>query len=441
MVVRVVVSIVALFLSLVLLVLGNGLLGTLLAVRLELEGFEPATSGLVLAMFSVGYVVGSLYGIRVVERVGHIRAFAAFGAIAVMAILLHPLYISMASWMALRLVVGLCIAGLTLVKESWVNTRATPQTRGTLLAVYMVLFFLAAASGQFLLALGDPGLYHLFSLAAMLVSLSLIPLLLTRSPAPTLHEHGVEQLGVRTLLRLQALGLFAAFLGGVVTSAFSAVGPMFAARAGLDLTQISLFMGIATLAAMVFQGPVGLLSDYLPRGLVIVGIATAALAASLAAALFGTASPAALFVTVALFVGTSSSLYALSLALTHDALHHTQIVPASATLLLAFGVGTVVGPVGGATTMGLLGPAGLFFFTSGALAVLVLLSVGMLWRQPAPPVQEQTHCYSVAPVATPVLMEIDPRNETFEPLTEEFGEDPVPAQGKALADRALRQSE
>jgi MFS family permease len=112
MVRRVVVSLIALFLSLVLLVMGNGLLGTLLAVRLELEGFEPALAGLVLAMFSVGYVAGSLYGIRVVERVGHVHAFAAFGAVAVVAILLHPLHISVVSWMVLRLVVGLCIAGL-----------------------------------------------------------------------------------------------------------------------------------------------------------------------------------------------------------------------------------------------------------------------------------------------------------------------------------------
>jgi MFS family permease len=440
MVLRVVVSIIALFLSLVLLVMGNGMLGTLLAVRLELEGFEPALAGLVLAMFSVGYVAGSLYGIRVVERVGHIRAFAAFGAVAVVAILLHPLHVSVASWMVLRLVVGLCIAGLMLVTESWVNTRATTATRGKLLGVYMVLFFLAAASGQFLLALGDPVQHQLFSLAAILVSLSLIPLLLTRSPSPTPHEHGVEQIGVRTLLRVQAFGLFAAFLGGVTTSAFSAVGPMFAVKVGLGLSQISLFMGIATLAAMVFQWPVGLLSDRLPRGLVIVGVTAASLAASLAAALFGTASTVALFVLVALFVGTSSSLYALSLALTHDALHHTQIVPASATLLLVFGVGTVVGPVGGAAAMSLLGPGGLFFFTSGALAAL-LFSAGTLWRQPAPPVQEQTHCYGVSPVATPVLMEIDPRNETFKPLTEEFGEDPVPAKSGATADGDLRQSE
>jgi MFS family permease len=422
MLVREVVPILALFLSISLLVVGNAMLGTLLAVRMQLEGYRAGMAGIVLACYSVGFVAGSMWGIRVVRRVGHIRAFATFGAATTAAILVHPLHMSVPTWMLLRLVVGYCIAGLLLVTESWINARATVVTRGALLATYMVLFFLASAGGQLLLAAGDPAVHHLFVVAAILVSISLIPLSLTRTPAPELSEG--ERLGMRDLYRLQALGLYAAFLSGVVASAFGAVGPVYAMRMGLEIHQVSLFMGTAVLASMLFQWPVGLLSDYVPRGYLILGIACVGVALSLLTAWLGGTSQATLFLCVALFVGSTSSLYAVSLALTHDALDHTQIVPASATLLLSFGLGTVLGPVGGAWSITLLGPAGLFYFTSGALVVLTVLAVPSLVRQPPPPLVEQTHCVGVAPVSTPVLLEIDPRNEDFQPLetADEAGE-------------------
>jgi MFS family permease len=418
MLIREITPIFALFLSLALLVVGTGMLGTLLAVRLQLEGVRAGIAGMVLAFYSVGFVLGSLYGIRIVRRVGHIRAFTTFGAAATAAILIHALHVSVIGWMALRLVVGFCIAGLLLVTESWINSRATSATRGTLLATYMILFYLASASGQFLLNAGDPQLHPLYLIAAILVALSLIPLSLTRTPAPEIGDSG--RMSIRELFRLQALGLFAALLSGVVASAFSAAGPVYALRMGLDVQHVSLFMGLAIFSAMLFQWPVGLLSDYLPRGHVILGIAITGLVGSLAAAWLGGQSTMLLYLTVGLFFGSTSSLYAVSLALTHDALEHSQIVPASATLLLGFGLGTILGPVGGAWSITLLGPAGLFYFTSVILVVLILLTIGALLRQPPPPLVEQTHCVGVAPLSTPVLMEIDPRNEEFQsPLDEE----------------------
>ena len=168
MLLRTLIGILALFASIVLLVTGNATLGTIAAIRLELEGVEPGVIGLVLALTSLGFVLGSMHGIRIIQRVGHIRAFALFGALAVVATLLHPLHVSIPGWMLFRLVLGFCIAGLILVAESWVNAHATPETRGALLATYMVLFFLAASGGQFIVALGDPGLHTLFVVAAML---------------------------------------------------------------------------------------------------------------------------------------------------------------------------------------------------------------------------------------------------------------------------------
>lgn len=412
MVLRVVLSIMALFLSLVLMVVGNGMLGTVVALRLEIEGFPSGVAGLVLGLFSVGFVLGSIYGIRVVKRVGHIRAFATFGALAAATTLVHPLHISVAGWMALRLVLGFCIAGLMLVVESWTNARATAETRGKLLATYMVLFFLAASSGQFLIALGDPGQHHLFIVSAILICCSLVPLSLTRSPAPEIEES--DRMQVRELWRATELGVSGAFLSGLAMSAFSAIGPIYAFQMGLAIEEVATFMGIAILAAMALQWPAGYLSDYLPRRIVLTTITAAAVAAGVLTAVLGGRSTFLLYATVALFYGLGACIYPIALALTHDMLSHRQIIPASATFLLAFGIGTIAGPMLGGLSIDLVGPSGLFLFVSVALGLLVLLAVHSFVYEKAPRVDEQAHCTGVAPVSTPVILELDPRNEEFE---------------------------
>ncbi len=412
--------IMALFLSLILLILGNSMLGTLLAVRMELESYNATLSGMVLACYSVGFVLGSIFCIRVVNRVGHIRAFATFGAVATAAVMIHSLHQSVPGWMILRLVVGYCVAGLMLVTESWVNARATATTRGALLAVYMIVFYLAASGGQFLLAAGDPAEFSLFVVAAVLLAMSLVPLSLTRSPAPELQQG--NRLSIVELMRMSSLGLLAALLSGVVISAFSAVGPIYAVKSGLEIHQVSTFMGVTVLTAMLFQWPIGRISDFLPRRLVILGVTLGSMVAAGLAILFADSSLVLLFTFAALFFGLASCLYALGLALTHDVLDHSQIVPASATLLLAFGLGTIVGPIGGAVAVQVVGPHGLFLFITAVLAILAVLSVLALVQQSAPPVAEQTHCVGVSPICTPQLLEIDPRNEDFEefePETEE----------------------
>lgn len=416
MVVRIVVSIVALFTSLIFLVLGNGMLGTVVALRLEIEGYETGIAGLVLALFSVGFVLGSIYASRVVRRVGHIRAFAVFGAIAAAAALIHPLHISVPGWMVLRLVLGFCIAGLTLIVESWINARATGETRGKLLATYMLLFYMAASGGQFLIALGDPALHHLFVFAVILICCSVVPVSLTRSPAPELED--ARRMKVRELWRTSQMGVAGAFLSGIAMSAFSAVGPIYALQMGLEIEQIAAFMGIAILAAMALQWPVGYLSDFISRRHVLTLIAIAASVAAVAAGLVGGWGVLWMYASVAAFYGLAACLYPVALALTHDSLEQGRVVPASATFLLTFGAGTIAGPIVGGLSVTFFGPQGLFFFIAAAVGMIVLLSIRSYATQTALPVQEQTHCYGVAPVSTPMILELDPRNEEFEPLPE-----------------------
>jgi MFS family permease len=170
-------------------------------------------------------------------------------------------------------------------------------------------------------------------------------------------------------------------------------------------------MGISILAAMVIQWPMGFVSDYLPRRLVIVSVAGAAAGLALFTAAFGQRSWLHLYGGVALFYALASCIYPLCLALTHDMLDKRQIVPASATLLLANGIGGVAGPVIGGAAISLLGPAALFLFLAAALGLLLLLALHSFAREKGPKVQEQSHCVGVAPISTPVIMELDPRQE------------------------------
>jgi MFS family permease len=423
---RTLASILALFASLVLLVAGNGMLGTVAALRLEIEGFPARIAGPVLACFSLGFVLGSLLAIRIVQRVGHIRAFAVFGAVATATALVHALHVSVPAWMALRFVLGFCVAGLMLVAESWANARATAQNRGALLAVYMVLFYLAASSGQFLIVLGDPATHHLFIIAAILIALSLVPLSLTRSPVPELGTAG--RLGIRSLWRVSQVGVAGALLSGVAISAFASIGPIYAVRMGLGVRNVATFMGVAILAAMALQWPVGYLSDFVLRRRVILGVTTGAVIAGILTAVLGYWSTTWLYGTVAVFYGLTACIYPLCLALTNDALQENEIVPAAASLLLAYGIGTIAGPVLGGASLTYFGPGGLFLFSALALTMLLPLGLRPLARKQAAPLAEQTHAVAVAPVTTPVIMELDPRNEDF---TEVSAEEPPPDSGGA----------
>jgi len=409
--VYVILSIISLFSSLVLLVLGNSMLGTVAALRLEIEGFNPSTAGLILAFFSIGFVAGSRFGVEIIVRVGHIRAFAVFGALAASVTLIHPLYISAAGWMVLRLVLGFCIAGLMLVVESWTNSRATSENRGKLLATYMLLFYMAASAGQFLIILGDPGLHHLFIFSAILICLSLIPVSLTRSPAPDLELQ--DRMSIENLWRVSALGVAGAVLSGVILSAFSALGPIYALQMGLRIEQVATFMGIAILAAMALQWPIGYISDFYERRKVLLILSGVGAAASILTAFMGGLGAIWLYCLVPLFYGVAACLYPIALALTHDSSGQEKVVPTSATFLLVFGIGTIVGPILGGVSMSLFGPSGLFVFMTVALTLLTISAAGVLSTTQAPSTEDQEHCFGIAPVSTSVIMELDPRNEEF----------------------------
>lgn len=409
---RVVLSLAAMFASLTLFVAGTALLTTVVAFELGADGLSTTRIGLILGCYSVGFVLGTLFATRLVRRVGQVRSFAAFAAVACAAALIHPMFFDGALWAVLRVLVGFCAAGLIMVLESWISGRATPVTRGALLGIYQVVFFFAAALGQVLVALGETDDYPIYSVVAMLIVMSLVPLALTRSEAPA--PGATDRLRFRQIHALSPSGLFGGMAGGTIVAAFSMMAPVYASNIGMTLGQISRYMAFAVLATMVLQWPVGRLSDLFDRRLTIAVISTLATIAAVVAAAAGADHLRVLYIATAPLFGLAACLYPVSLAMINDHMESGDPMAASAGLLLAYGIGTCIGPVGGAFAMQMLGPSGLFVFLAATFGCYSLYVFYRRFTTPALPVEEQGRFVSIVAANTsPAILELDPRHELY----------------------------
>ncbi|WP_323750068.1 MFS transporter [Marinobacter sp.] len=408
---RMVASLSALLLSIVFLVSGNAFLMTLLGIRLSIEEVSPDIIGWVLVCYSIGFVVGTLYVHNIIGRVGHIRAFAVFAAMAAVAALMYPMAVSALFWAMLRVLSGFSIAGVLVVIESWFSSRATNTNRGSLFGVYQIIFYLSAAGGQLVVNVGNPVDFLPFSLAAILLTLAVIPLSLTRMEAPAI-EHA-SRMSVIKLARESFSGVAGALVSGVLIGGFYALGPVYATLVGLDVGMTSTFMASAIVAAMLLAWPMGRICDLFDRRRVMFCVSLMAASAAIGVAMTGAESFLVLTALVAIFTGLSATLYPIAVAITNDRMDSNRIVAASATLLLSYGIGSVVGPITMAELVNVLGPSGLFYGNAGFLLLLAVITSYRIRQTDDVPVEEQEHFVPAMPEASAVLSEIDPRNEEF----------------------------
>ena len=246
-------SISSLLLSYGLLLLANGMFGTLLGLRSRLEGFSTEVTGFIMAGFFVGMLMGGIYAVRVVAAVGHIRAFAAFASIMSVAVLAHLLRIDAVTWFVLRIVAGFCMAGMVMVVESWVNERATNTKRGQVLSLYMITNYMGAGLGQFLLLAGEPTKYQLFIIASIVYSIALVPILLTRASAP--KPSSPQRISIADLFAISPVGVFGTVCAGMANGSLNSLGAVFARETGLSIAEVSTFMAAAILGAWYCSSP------------------------------------------------------------------------------------------------------------------------------------------------------------------------------------------
>ena len=243
--------------------LANGLQGTLLGVRAGIEGFSTFSTGIMMSGYFIGLFIGSMVAPVLVNRVGHIRVFSALASLASISILFHGVYIDPWLWMAMRVITGISFAGFFVVTESWLNDRASNETRGKVLSVYMLIVTGGMGAGQFLLNLAQPSAIDLFILISVIISFGLIPILLTVKPAPNFSTS--SKMSVLDLYRASPLAVIGNCLTGMAHGTIFGLGAIYASVVLVDIKLISWFMACFLIGSLVFQWPVGFISDRIGR--------------------------------------------------------------------------------------------------------------------------------------------------------------------------------
>lgn len=362
----------ALLLSVATLLLGNGLLGTLLIVRAGQEGFSAGTISAMMSFYFAGFTIGALVLPRIIVSVGHVRTFAGFAAIASMTSLLHVAFVDASAWMPLRLVTGFAYAGMILATESWLNAHAIPSTRGQLLSIFGVVSMGSWALGQALLNVAPPADVTLFLIVSLLISAAVVPVTLLPSHPPA--DVRQEPVAFRDLFAVSPLASVGVFLAGLAIGGFWGLGPNFAQRIGLDVGGISAFMAAVLGGTLALQWPLGWLSDQVSRNLVIAGAALASAASAIAVAMAADAPLPLLLAAGALFGGFGIPIYSLCLAVANDDLPAGRLLGTARGLLLLNGIGPAAGPLIGGVVMDLVGPGGLFLYAAALLTALAVLA-------------------------------------------------------------------
>lgn len=393
-----------LFFGLAMLMIGNGLQGTLLGVRANIEGFSTLTIGVIMSFYYVGFLLGSIWVPKLIQSVGHIRVFAALASLASGTVLFHGIFENPIVWMAVRVFTGFAYAGLYIVIESWLNQAATNENRGKIMALYLIILYAGMALGQFLLNVADPAEVELFVLTSVLVMLAVLPISLSSRPAPAFITP--ERVSIKNLYRVSPLGIAGVLLSGLASSALFSIGPVYAAAIGMSVAQISMFMAVFIIGGVVFQAPIGWLSDKFDRRKVLIGVSGAAGISCMLAYIAGLSSTGLMIATMPLIGGTALAIYGLSASHTNDHLQGGQIIAASATLILLNGSISIIGPFMVTGAMSAFGTATFFMYVGAVYLALMGFGLYRTRRAPPVPLDEQGEYVMMQERNSPIIMQI-----------------------------------
>lgn len=378
-----------LFFGISMIMIGSGLQSTLLGVRATMEGFPTYTTGIIMSMYYAGFMAGSHFTPMLIRGVGHIRVFAALASVASTTVLIHGLLPNEEIWAIARAITGFSYAGLYIVIESWLNNAATNKTRGKMMALYLVVLYGSMALGQYLLLAADPKQMDLFVITSILVSLALLPISLSSRPAP--HFDKAEKVSLKLLFKSSPLGVFTLFTSGMAAACLFSMSPVYATSEGFTLAQTSTFMALTIFGGVVFQFPIGWLSDKYDRRKVLIGVAIATAASCAMAVFLSAVSIYALYFAMFMIGGTSLTIYGLASAHTNDHLTPAQTVAASATMIMVNGVGSIVGPILSSTFMNMIAPWMLFVTMGCIYSTIAIYGIYRTTQRPSVPLDQQGH--------------------------------------------------
>ncbi|QCO56781.1 MFS transporter (plasmid) [Pseudorhodobacter turbinis] len=392
----------ALLLGVMLLVLGNGMQGSLLGIRGGQEDMSTFHLSIVMSSYFLGYLIGSQIAPNMIRRVGHVRVFAALGSLISAVLIMYAVAPNWIAWSLMRVMIGFSFAGVYIAAESWLNDASSNENRGQALSLYLIVQMIGLIAAQGLLNIGDPGGYILFVIPSVLVSLAFTPILLSVARAPAFDT--TKRLTFRALYEASPLGCVGMFILGGVFSAQYGMAAVWGTQSGLSVRDTTIFIACIYVGGMIFQYPIGLLSDRMDRRHVIFGLATVG-AVGLMIPVIADIPFWALCLVGGLAGAAANPLYSLLLAYVNDYLDRSDMAGASAGLMFINGLGAISGPVITGWVMGIYGPSGFFLFMGVLLGVL---SIYTIWRmtQRKTTVEATSSYRAVLASATQVVMEV-----------------------------------
>jgi len=419
---RSIVSIATLLFGIGVLLAGNGLVGTLLGVRGGMEGFSSAVLGMIMAGYFSGFVAGTFIVPRMIRGVGHVRTFAALASICSVTVLLHGLFPNPIVWLVARAAAGICIVGIYIVIESWLNEQTSNEQRGHIFSAYMTTTLIGLGIGQMLLLAGDISTLELFALGSVLMSIGLVPVALTRVKEPPIVE--AHRLGLGNLYKASPLGVVGALFAGVGTGAFWGLAPVMAAGIGLDPRGISAFMTLSIFGGVVMMWPIGRLSDRFDRRKVLSWVCLITGLAALGALWLIELDLRLIMLGGLLYGAFGFSMYALSASHTNDHVEAEHMLEAASSLQLLYGVGAIIGPLAAGLIMQRIGPAALLPFMGLAALVPAGFAVWRMRVRPPVPLDEQGDWvpqFATSPAALEMYPELEeevPESDASERFTD-----------------------
>lgn len=393
----------ALMIGMLLLMLGNGLQGTLLGVRGALENMDSNSLGFVMSAYFVGFLGGSRLTPWLLKRVGHVRVFAALGSLVSAAFILYAAIVDPYVWMLLRLVVGFGFSGIYVVAESWLNDSATNETRGQALSLYLMVQMAGIILGQLLLNIADPGGYGLFVLITVLVSISFAPILLSSSPAPVYETS--SSMSLKELVSNSPFACFGMFVLGGIFAVLFGMAPIYATQKGFSISEISYFITAIYAGGMMLQYPIGWLSDRMDRRLLVI-VVTGVGAIVTFSGFISTPETGMLYIIAFITGGVSNPLYSLLIAYANDYLRTDQMASASGGMLFINGCGAMTGPISVGFLMQALGTDFFFAFIAILMALICCYGIYRTTQRDTIPVDEAAPYMPITSRTTQVATEI-----------------------------------
>ena len=410
----------ALFMGMGAIMLAYGYQNALLGVRAVIEDFSLASTGFMMSGYFVGYFIGARTIPSVISGVGHIRVFAAFASVASLAILVHSIFINPLTWFVLRVITGYSMVSIYTIAESWLNDRSSNKNRGKVLSIYMIILYGSMGLGMFMLNFSSPEKFQPFILISVLMSLALLPILLTKRKPPQFKK--IQSMSLRDLYNSSPLGMVSAVLYGIVQSALFTLLAVYAAAMNFSIFDISLVTFLLAISGAVSQYPVGYISDKFDRRKVIIySTFGAAIFAFLAIFSVGTmylpeglgSSKLWFYIFLVLFSVCSLPMFSLILAHTNDFITRDKFVAAGAGLQFAFGLGAISGPFLCSLLMGLVGNNGFFVFLIFFHCVIGFYGIHRMKVRPSED-NPDSQFVAVPTTITPVGLELNPSAEPIE---------------------------